>query len=623
MLAYYLNNNPLQLEDDTSVRLTYTNPACNFKDFPGDKGVGIDIPVNDNNRALLGNPHRFEKYVSDNDREFPGFEVRFSGKLLMSGTLIIQDASIESYSGWLRSNLGNMGEAHREKYIYDINAFDQDITFENKANYDPITDAYGCPVIGNAAFFAGKGKKVTGITKVPNPDWYTGSLLPMTIDEPIETEALSEAFRRTTEWLVNCKNTDGTVKVDPDTCKIKEYDTELDVLAVSPMLFLNYVLEELFKDAKFFIDANAIADHADLKKLIIYNNFDITNMSFGEMSEIDQYAEWDSARWEFKSVTRQVGTISRDYTLPFRYKTLLPEIQMKDFIIGLQNMLNVCFHFRHDNKVDIIDREELLEVTPTDIEQYMLGDWDMGEKKDVTLKCSFAHDSKDMMFQERWEDIDDRRDDEGEPVDGWDELISIANPEIGEIRYMKNSNMYVEYALVEKSQTDPADGDSLIEDTLGWQHLTIGFQNGFYNNGKPEEEEIKTKFSTLIGIQNPVVSQPGNINGKRFPYQSFSPRLLFYKGNNIANFETDTLSLDWEKLNTGLLATRYNNWARFWSTRQPATREAMLPLNMLDYVIRKIPYPFRCREGEFIIETLETTIHSNYIGVATLNVYKK
>lgn len=41
------------------------------------------------------------------------------------------------------------------------------------------------------------------------------------------------------------------------------------------MLFLNFLLDMLFRDAHFFINKNAIAEHLDLQKLILYNNFDI------------------------------------------------------------------------------------------------------------------------------------------------------------------------------------------------------------------------------------------------------------------------------------------------------------------------------------------------------------
>ena len=66
---------------------------------------GIDIPVNDFSRTIFGNPHRFERTRAGGP-QFPGFEVRFSGVLLLSGTLNITNATTDKYSGWLQSELG-------------------------------------------------------------------------------------------------------------------------------------------------------------------------------------------------------------------------------------------------------------------------------------------------------------------------------------------------------------------------------------------------------------------------------------------------------------------------------------------------------------------------------------
>ena len=171
MLTFTLNNKPFVLSADLSMKLTFRNPACNTDEFPGDVGMGIDIPVNDNNRALLGHPGRFKKYKNANDREFTGFSIRFGGYLLMAGTLVIQTANNERYSGWLRSTVGNLGKKHREKNIGDITAFTADTAFVNKADYNPDTDPYACPKIFNQKFFLEKSKKVTLNRLVPNPDY--------------------------------------------------------------------------------------------------------------------------------------------------------------------------------------------------------------------------------------------------------------------------------------------------------------------------------------------------------------------------------------------------------------------------------------------------------------------
>ena len=317
-----------------------------------------------------------------------------------------------------------------------------------------------------------------------------------------------------------------------------------------------------------------------------------------------------------------INLVTRDYQATFKYKDLLPKITLKDFILSIQNALNVCFHFRHLGKVDIIDRETILTGDVIDISKYMLNTWEMGEKKDITLKFTFDHDDDDTFFKERWADIDDRREDEGEPVDDWTDLQNIVTPEIGEIRYLRLQNLYVQYSLIQKTIPGTETTAEITQDTLGWEHLSMGFQNGFYNPDKDEEETIDTKFSTLFGDQTVFTYHRGNINSMKFAYQNFTPRLLFYHGNNLASFETANLSLDWEKENTGLLEKRFPKWSRFWSTRQPVTGKAQLPLNVLDNIVRNITKKQRSNEGEFIAEKIETSFSIDKIGVTNITGYK-
>jgi len=644
---------------DTSVRLTWYNPACNLKDFPGDVGLGIDIPVNNINRALLGNPERFERDADSNTREFENFTVRYGGKLLMGGTLIVDSASHEKYNCRLRSDVGNIGKEYREKYITDSISFNEEKTFVNKADYDPMTDPYGCPRIYNPDFFKEKGEKGIVTRWGLNPNfmktvWSFLGFLPQTdvrqyivVDEQ-ETEDFTEAFLQSSGWMVNDKNPDGTIRT-PTTQTKADFDSiagsdpekdPLDVAVVSPMLFLNYLLKTLFKDAGFAIGDSFIADNPDLRKLIVYHNYDITQFRFlpedrplRESTRI-RYSR-ERSLWYDIAMGYSVGYIERHVNDNFQYKDLLPKIELKNFILGTGNLLNVFPHFRPGRKiVDIIDRESIITGGYIDVEKYLSGFWMMEDEKDLALKFAWEHDDNDQIFQEGWEDIDDYRDKQQETVDTWDDLPdtrrSIPPPMMDEVRYVRETNSYVQYKLWEKEWIDE-DGTTHQDKYIGWNHLTIGFQNGYLNRGKEEEEEIETKFSTVSvskttveddGIEYPHVKQKGNIRTDVFPYESFSPRMLFYMGNNEGNNETANISLDWEKEDTGLLDSRWRNWSRFWSTRQKVECEAHFPIGMIDYVIRNIYKKFRGREGEFIIEEMETEFGLNTIGTTKIRGYK-
>lgn len=624
MLAFYINNEPLLLDMNTSVRITWANPACFFDSIPGDVALGLRIPVNEVNRMLLGNPERFEKYNSSSSREIEGFEIRYSGKLLIGGTLVIQTASNKQYSGWVRSNVGNLGKEHREKYIYEIPSFNEDVSFTNKADYDPDTDAYGCPEIYNPYFFKEKGRKKPYYRWIANPDWWPGSDEDQFEEEEYESEIITEGFRKYAYWRVNKRNPDNTVYLGTFMFAGPDLLDYVPITVVSPMLFLNFTLDKIFRDAHFFIDENALADDDDLKRLIIYNNYDITRMGFGATEELPFNSPWNDEQTN-KARGFAIEFVFRDYNDTFRYKDLLPKVQLKDFLLGIQNLVNVCFHFRPDRRVNIIDRESIITGGTIDIDPFMLNEWEMGEKKDVTLKFMFKHDDDDTLFQERWEDVEPRREDEKEPVANFAALDSIEEPTIGEVRYLIENNTYVQYMWYQLVKINQDTGDEETTDMLGWKHIAIGFQNGYFNTEKEDEETIETVFSTLqhnvvAGI--PEVQQPGNIKSTKYAYENFSPRLLFYTGNNGGNYETDTYSIDWEKKDTGLIASRWIKWAKFWSQRQPVTGEANLPINALDYIINNITSKFRHRGGEFIIEELETEFTLNKIGVTTIRGYK-
>jgi hypothetical protein len=120
MLTLHYNGYDVPTGKDFSMRFSWKNPACFMDEIPGAAGLGIDIPVNDYSRAIFGNPERFEKYLTGSERKFSGFEVRFGGVLLMSGLYVITNADKEKYTGWLQSDLGDLGEQQRDKNIAEM-----------------------------------------------------------------------------------------------------------------------------------------------------------------------------------------------------------------------------------------------------------------------------------------------------------------------------------------------------------------------------------------------------------------------------------------------------------------------------------------------------------------------
>lgn len=604
MLTYNLNNKLLILEEGTSLRIKWVNPACFMDSIPGDVGVGIDIPNNDHNRAILGNIERFEKYSIGNDRKFPGFEVRYSGVLLMSGTLNISKANKQNYQGWLQSDLGVMGEAQREKFLTDLD-WKESQTFENKGynpGYNDEADDYGVKYIRNHGFWDGKGKEVT-------------------VDIPYTNR----------NGLPDIKEDNGSAMM------VKHYEnfrymvnsfTELDEIAttgegcvVSPYLFLRYMIKEALRKTGWFIGRNDMVGVGGLtyslsfwKNMMVYNNFNIIGMEWTTETYTNWYWNDDDRDYTDEVVTEY--TFINWAVQQFNYADLVPKISMKDFLLGIQNTLNMIFVFDRFHKVHIIDRNEILNQTPTDLDKYKLGFWEIGEKKQVTLKFLPEYDKEDTLFGSEFEDLTDRRSDFKEPEATYVALLAVSNPEFGDLRLVKNLNKIYEYKFYVHTTEDANRVEEQI-DTLGWEFVSSGPQPFMYGDYE-DIEEIKSPLSALQ--KNPALNfyetvQKGNLANMRNLWSDFSFRLL----DSNSFFYPDGLYWEGEY---GLFEKRWKTWARFWANRLPVEGEFDLPLNVLISIVQNITNPCRESKGVFIIEEMETEFGLNVVGRTRIKGYK-
>jgi hypothetical protein len=302
------------------------------------------------------------------------------------------------------------------------------------------------------------------------------------------------------------------------------------------------------------------------------------------------------------------------------YASLLPRCSYKDFLLGLQNTLNIIFRFRNDGKVDIIDRNEILSGAAIDIGRYQVGNWLIGEQKDVSLKFVPEYDDNDARYNSGFTDLSDRAADYGAPVADYDALLAIASPVIGELRRVIDTGKIYEYKWKVVRQEDQFLNEIQL-DALGWQFVSNGPQPYIYGTAS-EEEEIKSVISALqhdkfAGFFFPAVNQRGNLSSMKNVYEDFSLRLL----------ATDPLLLGsqaglyWDDAN-GLFATRWSKWSRFWATRLPVEASFQFPLNVLLHVNGNIFSKFSTTEGEFIIEEISTVFGMNHIGETTIKGYK-
>lgn len=641
---------------------------CDFEKIPSGYGLGISFPVNEYTRAFFGNPERFTKYRdssgSGKSEQFPGFEVRFSGAMFMAGTLEINGYSPPKgsggkgkYEGTLIDQVGVLSEKEAERNILEIPAFETVEEFQNKATYDPDEDHYCCFPVRNTGFFKDRGYMIKKWRMVPDPADAT-----KLIKEDYDIELLAHLFQSypSTFSQVNALNTDGTVKMPNQTIDIRKVDSEgySDasgyVQVVTPFFFLNYIVDVVLKDSGLFLtDANYLKTHAALKNLVIYNNFDITSQTFslfppGSPNDHAYIASWPD-EGGIRSMGEGIAYYNRSYdSLGVKINRHLPKMQVGDLLMSIQNLFNVCFNFKPNGTVDVLSREAVLASDAMDLDQYFIGEWEMpGKEKRVALKFKREHDDNDLIFSERFTDLSDRKKNikTGIRIYGWDELpTKIPFPEIGEIRYIEGEDKYAEYKWLSQSADDPISKTSQTYDVLGWDEVSIGFQDGWYKYGREDVEQIKTSWTTTIKSSSyddtygwrvwPEVNQQGNMATWPAKKIEFKPRLLFYqpyagknRGFNTYTFSsTSYLSMEYEPTGDSwestILATFWKYWLPFWANRLPVAGEFDLPVNVLRHIIYNICQKYRTREGEFLIDEMSCEIFVNRIGTVDVKGFK-
>lgn len=635
MLTITYKNNDIPLDEGFSIRLSWINPVCFFDKIMGDAGLGIDIPVNDYSKAYFGHPDRFEKLrVTAEGRKFGNVEIRYDGYLLMSGTLNITNATWETYSGWLQSNVGVIGEQQRERDITEME-WTKDVSFSNKSIYVEGVDHYCAPSLKNGIWWEEKG----GLIKLPKA-YYD--------EDGKYNETDNEIGKLTWDHITNYKK---FVNYRPSGLVL--YSDKGAV--VTPMLWLTYVIDQMFKMNSFFIEANPFKNVIDLKGMVVYNNWSLIKMDPVYKTVVNRVFDKDYVpdtplipgvdmgndepnKFWIDVVTKMIEDF-QFYPGTFNYSDLLPLISLKDFLIALQNYFNVAFFWRTDQRVDIIMREHVLDdkvwdvatgtyviVTPFDLSDYLSGNWIIGEQKDVTLKFIQEYDREDRMFGQEFHDLTERIDDFAEDVETFTELEAITTDPEGTLRLVKSENKIYEWKwAVQENEGIGYNHQERYWDVMKWEFVSTGPQPYLYGSGD-EQEEIKSNLSTLIMVGEDVVAlQKGNMASTRSLRNEFSFRVGFASGiNGYKLTPTNPISLatlNWEG-DDGIFTLRWKQWSRFWSTRLPIEGEFNLPLNVLYYVTNNIHRKFKTEHGVFIIESMETEIGLNLIGKTRIKGYK-
>ena len=605
MFTLTIANRQLILAPDFGVPLLYKNPCWCFNEIPAPLCPDITVPDNDVNRNILGFPGRFAKMARSNDRKFPNAELRWRGFLYIYGTLVITEASESGYSGYIQSELRSLSDSQREKLISDHQLLGE-LVFQNKLNYNPDTDLYCTIRLSNAGFWVDKG--ATEPWKKPDG---TDS----------EREILTRKFADTVDFMVNAFDDEG-VKTDSIAEWINHgahtgiFRNTEGAVVVSPYPFLSRLIELLLRENKFFIRDSFLQEDPALKTLSLYHNISIckaevftvvTSIIFNPYHD-DTIEIIGNEAIEVRRVDEMAWSTSN-----FQLKKLLPKLKLNELLLSAQNLTNTFFHFAGINDVDNIDRESLFDMEPFDLSKYRISRWLPGKRQNLCLNFKFEHDSDDQEFNENYSDISSRQEDIKDPVAVLADLrpAAIPNPAIGEIRLVTSEKMYYEY------RQETVDD----KEVLMWAPFSIDIQDYTYNPSGDETEEIQTKFSTLRMHQNgyPVAYQKGNNQQFSQYTENFTPRVLFYNGNNTGgSTATSGLAIDWKSL----VEKRYRRTAAFYANALPVEANFRFPGNIFYKVLNEIYKPYLDKDGSYFIKEMEIQANNSEYVDATLTVFK-
>ena len=584
MITAYIGTEYIDLTNDFSFEWVRQSQLLSFDKLRGDGVPSISFPDTEHNRAILNHPNRFELQRSGL-KEYPNFELRSDGMLLIRGTLVINS----EFSGFVRGAVGNLSALNSDLLISKYNL--GTAAFQNKSSYNPSTDLYACPGMINPNFF--KDISLSNEYRLTNGQVYEETIL--------------QHYHRSTAYSVNFRSA-GLILIPTDDLWVDSYRAGKITNVISPMFYIFNAITALLSQNGFYITSNQLASNEELIRLCLYNNYNIVQYGIAE-----KYLDTSPRRSErpnlldiaFAKYSQSVSYVD--------FAKLLPPVSLKQFLVGIQNLLNIAFLFSDDNSVQIVDRESIVSGSARDIDQYFTESWILGEKKDVVLEFKMVHDDNDEMFSEGYQDLTDRADDFGDDVATTTDLEAISNPTVGELRRVLSENRIYEYTV--ETVTDIF---IMQTERVSWKPVSIDFQPVKYNEEagiSKDVETIETAFSTVANRANGYVRQVGRLNLRKNSEAQFSPRLIFDSGkNNSANYY-----LGFNGTNN-LLEKRWPLFARFWANRQPVEGYFMFPASIISTF--NINEKHSTRHGEFLIEKMTTRVTHRGIGETKIEGYK-
>ncbi|MFA5816668.1 MAG: hypothetical protein WC865_13730 [Bacteroidales bacterium] len=539
MIQLIINNEPVDLNENSSISITEESPVFEKDSIPGGFSFPFELPASPRNNRILSHPGRIQS-AFQGGFNLP-FQLYLDGRLIGTGTATIQKATSLSYSAFLQLGTGDFAGKTDGKKLSDVD-FGGQRTWEFKPEFTYPEDDFALFPIYNENFMDDTQFK---------DGWKTNQYR-------LNSHELGT-------WFTGVNS----------------------VMAISPFPYLGYVVNRIFNHFGFVLKENILNTDSDLKQLVIYNNHDSANLiSVTRPVTKTIFGKRNDGAWGYIQRTVIVTTITREFNT-WNVKDFLPDMLIKDFILAIRNLFNLAITIDNQGFASIVRRKDLV----TSGKSVPLNAKAMGlplvtiSDNTAGVKLHWEHEQNDLLFSEGFKNIYEDPKLLRPPVDTIDELTLIAAT-INEIRLVKSYGLYYQYSGEEV--------DGVTE--YSWKVFSNDFQD-FIIGDKPEEYTALASTLPMIhyqrSIDGPIIRCPqaAQLSSSiiRSTSLSCSLRFLFYRGMVADSIGTlypygssdafdsagellpdASLSLKWQG-DTGLYNQLWKDYLTWWKKRKVVT----------------------------------------------------
>jgi len=475
VLELLINNEAVDLKEDSSININEESPVFEKDSIPGGFSFPFELPASPKNRRIFGHPDRIQA-SGRVGKDLP-FQLFLRGKLIGTGSANIKKASGLAYSAFLQIAIGD---------------------------------------------FAGKieGKKLSFVDFGGPREWNFKPEFTFPEDDFALFPIYNKNFMDNSEYQVTWTG---------NNCRLNSYENGNwysnfnTTMAISPYPFLAYVVKRVFNHFGFVLKDNVLATDPDLKKLVIYNNRDISTIQ-ATITYHEIYFQGHNGMMS-KRVPRTTITRSFDN---WDMNDSMPDILIKDFILAIRNLFNLSIIIDNSGFVTISKRADLIASgNAIPLNQKAIGIPVMDfSASNSGIFLHWEHDQNDLLFSEGFRDVYENAALLKSSVENMDQLAEIS-PIINEIRLVRTLGLYYQYS--------GEDVDGVTEYT--WREYSNDFQD-FKIGSNPEEFSALASTLPMIHYQRvsggafircPEAAQLSNSIIRKEP-SPFALRFLLYHG---------------------------------------------------------------------------------------------